>query len=141
MPAWDGRRGGGAAGARGGTLRGGPVPGGEGRRRVPRPVSRAGARPGAPVSWPLVEQRALGRSGLVVSRLALGTMTWGRDTDEDDAAEQVKTFQDAGGTLIDTADVYADGEAEAVLGGVLHPLGPRARGGHPPQGGLGARPP
>src|SRR3954462_6280265 len=37
----------------------------------------------APVGWPLVEQRALGRSGLVVSRLALGTMTWGRDTDED----------------------------------------------------------
>ena len=36
-----------------------------------------------------VKQRHLGRSGLVVSRLALGTMTWGRDTDEDDAAAQL----------------------------------------------------
>jgi aryl-alcohol dehydrogenase-like predicted oxidoreductase len=72
-----------------------------------------------------MQQRPLGRSGLAVSRLALGTMTWGRDTDADDAAEQVKTFQDAGGTLIDTADVYADGDAEAVLGGLLHRLVPR----------------
>ena len=72
-----------------------------------------------------MEQRPLGRSGLAVSRLALGTMTWGRDTDADDAAEQVKTFQDAGGTLIDTADVYADGEAEGVLGGLLNRLVPR----------------
>jgi aryl-alcohol dehydrogenase-like predicted oxidoreductase len=72
-----------------------------------------------------MQQRPLGRSGLAVSRLALGTMTWGLDTDADDAAEQVKTFQDAGGTLIDTADVYADGESEAVLGGLLHRLVPR----------------
>jgi aryl-alcohol dehydrogenase-like predicted oxidoreductase len=72
-----------------------------------------------------MQQRPLGRSGLAVSRLALGTMTWGRDTDADDAAEQVKTFVDAGGTLIDTADVYADGDAEAILGGLLHRLVPR----------------
>jgi aryl-alcohol dehydrogenase-like predicted oxidoreductase len=72
-----------------------------------------------------MQHRPLGRSGLAVSRLALGTMTWGRDTDPDDAAEQLKTFQDAGGTLIDTADVYADGEAEAVLGSLLHRLVPR----------------
>ena len=50
-----------------------------------------------------MEQRALGRSGLVVSRLALGTMTWGRDTDEDEAAMQLTAFVDAGGTLVDTA--------------------------------------
>jgi aryl-alcohol dehydrogenase-like predicted oxidoreductase len=72
-----------------------------------------------------MQQRPLGRSGLAVSRLALGTMTWGRDTDADDAAEQVKTFLDAGGTLIDTADVYADGDAEAIFGGLLHRLVPR----------------
>jgi aryl-alcohol dehydrogenase-like predicted oxidoreductase len=64
-------------------------------------------------------QRPLGRSGLAVSRLALGTMTWGRDTDSDDAAAQLKAFRDAGGTLIDTADVYGDGEAEPVLGTLL----------------------
>jgi len=69
-----------------------------------------------------MQQRPLGRSGLAVSRLALGTMTWGRDTDADDAAAQLKSFLDAGGNLLDTADVYADGEAEAVIGELLGSL-------------------
>jgi aryl-alcohol dehydrogenase-like predicted oxidoreductase len=69
-----------------------------------------------------VQQRPLGRSGLLVSRLALGTMTWGRDTEPDDAAAQLKTFVDAGGTLVDTADVYADGDSESVIGSLLGPL-------------------
>jgi len=73
-----------------------------------------------------VEQRALGRSGLVVSRLGLGTMTWGRDTDEDEAAMQLTAFVDAGGTLVDTADVYADGESERTLGRLLADVVPRA---------------
>jgi aryl-alcohol dehydrogenase-like predicted oxidoreductase len=73
-----------------------------------------------------MQQRPLGRSGLAVSRLALGTMTWGRDTDADDAAAQLKTFCDAGGNLVDTADVYVDGEAEAVFGSLLDRLVPRA---------------
>jgi aryl-alcohol dehydrogenase-like predicted oxidoreductase len=72
-----------------------------------------------------VKQRHLGRSGLVVSRLALGTMTWGRDTDEDDAAAQLIAFREAGGTLVDTADVYADGESERVLGRLLSDVVPR----------------
>jgi len=66
-----------------------------------------------------MEQRHLGRSGLRVSRLALGTMTWGRDTDEHDAAESLKLFLDAGGNLLDTADVYSDGHAERFVGGLL----------------------
>jgi aryl-alcohol dehydrogenase-like predicted oxidoreductase len=66
-----------------------------------------------------MEQRALGRSGLCVSRVALGTMTWGRDTEADDAAAQLTAFVEAGGTLIDTADVYADGESEQVIGKLL----------------------
>ena len=69
-----------------------------------------------------MRQRPLGRSGLAVSRLALGTMTWGRDTDADDAAAQLKSFLDAGGNLVDTADVYTDGEAEAVIGELLGSL-------------------
>jgi len=73
-----------------------------------------------------MQQRPLGRSGLAVSRLALGTMTWGRDTDADDAAAQLKTFRDAGGNLLDTADVYGDGDAEAVIGTLLDALVPRA---------------
>jgi aryl-alcohol dehydrogenase-like predicted oxidoreductase len=72
-----------------------------------------------------MEQRALGRTGLMVSRLALGTMTWGRDTDSDDAAAQLKAFLGAGGTLVDTADVYADGDSERLLGGLLGDVVPR----------------
>ncbi len=73
-----------------------------------------------------MEQRALGRSGLVVSRLALGTMTWGRDTDEDDAAAQIAAFRDAGGTLLDTADVYCGGVSEQIIGRLLRDVVPRA---------------
>jgi aryl-alcohol dehydrogenase-like predicted oxidoreductase len=68
----------------------------------------------------------MGRSGLVVSRLALGTMTWGRDTDEDEAAMQLTAFVDAGGTLVDTADVYCGGESERTVGHLLADVVPRA---------------
>ena len=66
-----------------------------------------------------MEQRRLGATGLYVSRLALGTMTWGRDTDEDDASTQLKAFLEVGGTMLDTADVYVDGESERVVGRLL----------------------
>jgi aryl-alcohol dehydrogenase-like predicted oxidoreductase len=69
-----------------------------------------------------MEQRHLGRTGLRVSRLGLGTMTWGRDTDETDAADQLKAFLDAGGTFLDTADVYTDGESEAMVGRLVEGL-------------------
>ncbi|MEV8095314.1 aldo/keto reductase [Kitasatospora sp. NPDC085879] len=73
-----------------------------------------------------MEQRHLGRTGLRVSRLGLGTMTWGRDTDEHEAAEQLKVFADAGGTLVDTSDEYADGGAEYLLARLTESLVPRA---------------
>jgi aryl-alcohol dehydrogenase-like predicted oxidoreductase len=72
-----------------------------------------------------VEQRHLGRSGLRVSRIGLGTMTWGRDTDAEEAASQLVAFADLGGTLVDTADVYGDGEAERILGELIDELVPR----------------
>jgi aryl-alcohol dehydrogenase-like predicted oxidoreductase len=72
-----------------------------------------------------MEQRPLGRTGLWVGRLALGTMTWGRETDEHEAREQFETFLESGGTLVDTADVYADGEAERLLGRLLAETGSR----------------
>ncbi|MGB9376467.1 MAG: aldo/keto reductase [Mycobacteriales bacterium] len=72
-----------------------------------------------------MEQRAVGSSGLRVSRLGLGTMTWGRETDEDEAAAQISAFRDAGGTLVDTASVYCDGEAEAMIGRLLDDVMPR----------------
>src|SRR5436190_8832173 len=67
-----------------------------------------------------MEQRHLGRSGLSVSRLGLGTMSWGQDTGDDDAAALLTTFVTAGGTLVDTADVYCAGESERMLGRLLH---------------------
>ncbi|WP_236245449.1 aldo/keto reductase [Streptomyces sp. CC210A] len=72
-----------------------------------------------------MEQRHLGRTGLRVSRIGLGTLSWGRDTGEHEAAELVKAFWDAGGTLVDTADVYGGGEAEYLLGQLLERLVPR----------------
>ncbi|MFB8242233.1 aldo/keto reductase [Kitasatospora purpeofusca] len=73
-----------------------------------------------------MEKRHLGRTGLQVSRLGLGTMTWGRATDEQEAAEQLKEFVDAGGNLVDTADVYADGDAEYLLSRLTDSLVPRS---------------
>lgn len=72
-----------------------------------------------------MEMRTLGRTGLKVSRLGLGTMTWGRDTDENEAANQLRIYLDAGGTFIDTAAAYADGDSERVIGGFIGTLVPR----------------
>ena len=74
-----------------------------------------------------MEQRPLGHSGTYVGRLALGTMTWGRTTDELEAHDQLTAFLDAGGTLVDTANVYADGVSESILGTLIADLGVRDR--------------
>lgn len=63
--------------------------------------------------------RFLGATGLRVSRLGLGTMTWGVDTDEHEAAEHLRLFVDAGGTLVDTAASYGLGETERLIGRLL----------------------
>jgi aryl-alcohol dehydrogenase-like predicted oxidoreductase len=73
-----------------------------------------------------VEQRTAGRSGLKVSHLGLGTMTWGIETDPDEAAAQLVAFHDAGGTLVDTAAAYGYGEAETILGQLVADVVPRA---------------
>jgi aryl-alcohol dehydrogenase-like predicted oxidoreductase len=70
-----------------------------------------------------MELRPLGRSGLLVSRLALGTMTWGRDTDEHEARDQLLAFVESGGSLVDTADVYADGHSEQIVGRLVAEVG------------------
>jgi aryl-alcohol dehydrogenase-like predicted oxidoreductase len=66
-----------------------------------------------------MQQRSLGRTGLRVSRLGLGTMTWGRDTDEHDARDQLVAFAEAGGTLVDTAAGYCEGMSEQIIGSLL----------------------
>ena len=69
-----------------------------------------------------MEKRRAGMSGLALSRLGLGTMTWGRDTDEIEAADQCRAFLDAGGNFIDTASTYGDGDSERVIGGLIGTL-------------------
>ena len=66
-----------------------------------------------------MKQRFLGSTGLSVSRLGLGTMTWGRDTDEHEAREQLVAFVEAGGTLVDTAAGYTDGDSERLIGSLI----------------------
>ena len=113
---------------------------------------------------PLTDFRTLGRSGLVVSPLALGTMTFGPGrwgTDEPTSRGIFDAYRAAGGNFVDTADVYGDGESETRVGrfiaeagardaivlstkfGFNHaasPLGPCPGGrGNPHAGGAGAK--
>jgi aryl-alcohol dehydrogenase-like predicted oxidoreductase len=66
-----------------------------------------------------VQRRRVGSSGLEVSRIGLGTMTWGESTEAEVATTQLTAFVEAGGTLVETADGYGDGSAQEVLGEVL----------------------
>ena len=58
----------------------------------------------------------MGASGCVVSNYCLGTMTFGTETDEPGAHRQLDRFAEAGGTLVDTADVYSNGASEEIIG-------------------------
>jgi aryl-alcohol dehydrogenase-like predicted oxidoreductase len=63
-----------------------------------------------------MEYRTLGGSGCAVSSLCLGTMTFGTETDEPGAHQQLDLFLEAGGTFVDTADVYTHGISEEIIG-------------------------
>jgi aryl-alcohol dehydrogenase-like predicted oxidoreductase len=63
-----------------------------------------------------VEYRRLGRTGLMVSELCLGCMTFGREANEETSANMVSAFLEAGGNFIDTADVYSHGTSEEITG-------------------------
>jgi aryl-alcohol dehydrogenase-like predicted oxidoreductase len=63
-----------------------------------------------------MDYRMLGDSGCAVSSLCLGTMTFGVETDESAAHQQLDLFTEAGGTMVDTADVYGDGRSEEIIG-------------------------
>jgi aryl-alcohol dehydrogenase-like predicted oxidoreductase len=66
-----------------------------------------------------VEYRYVGSTGLQVSTLGLGTMTWSRDTDDVEAASQLAEYVESGGNLIDTASSYGAGGAEELIGSLL----------------------
>ena len=69
-----------------------------------------------------MEMRRAGKSGLTLSRIGLGTMTWGRDTDTHEAADQCRAFIEAGGNFLDTSPIYGDGDSERVIGGMIGTL-------------------
>lgn len=107
----------------------------------------------------LTDFRTLGRSGLVVSPLALGTMTFGPgawNADEQASRAIFNAYRDAGGNFIDTADVYAGGASEQLVGQFIKDAGARhdivlatkfgfnapaspTAGGNPHAGGAGAK--
>lgn len=66
--------------------------------------------------------RRAGKSGLTLSRIGLGTMTWGRDTDTHEAADQCRAYIEAGGNFLDTSPTYGDGDSERVIGGMIGTL-------------------
>jgi aryl-alcohol dehydrogenase (NADP+) len=63
-----------------------------------------------------MDHRTLGNSGTGVSSLALGTMTFGAEADEQTSHTIIDTYLEAGGTFIDTADVYSSGTSETIIG-------------------------
>lgn len=102
----------------------------------------------------LTDYRTLGRSGLIVSPLALGTMTFGNAAwgSPDEASAQIlDAYLEAGGNVIDTADVYSGGRSEELLGQLIAERGIRdqvvlatkfgfnARRGDPHAGGNGRK--
>ena len=58
----------------------------------------------------------MGSSGVSVSALALGTMTFGAESPAEESLAMLDTYVEAGGNVIDTADVYADGVSEEIVG-------------------------
>ncbi|WP_426624842.1 aldo/keto reductase [Leifsonia sp. McL0607] len=63
-----------------------------------------------------MDLRTLGNSGTIVSAFALGTMTFGAEADEATSHAILERYLDAGGTLVDTADVYSSGASESIIG-------------------------
>lgn len=78
----------------------------------------------------LTKYRTLGKSGLIVSPLALGTMTFGAGrwgASEQTSRSLFDAYIDAGGNFLDTADIYSGGESERMLGSFLSDGGHRDR--------------
>src|SRR3954453_4038457 len=66
-----------------------------------------------------MEYRYMGRTGLKVSSLCLGCMTFGRESDEQTSQQIIERYLDAGGNFIDTANVYAETRSEVITGKAL----------------------
>lgn len=66
-----------------------------------------------------MQHRAVGHTGLKVSRIGLGTWQWGTHTDEHEARDQLRAYLEAGGSFLDTAVGYGSGASEELVGSLL----------------------
>ncbi|HEV7478071.1 MAG TPA: aldo/keto reductase, partial [Burkholderiales bacterium] len=66
-----------------------------------------------------MKYRTLGRSGVQVSQLCYGTMSFGGDADEAASAEMFKAVRELGVNFFDTADQYSKGKSEEILGKLM----------------------
>lgn len=67
-----------------------------------------------------MKYKVLGRTGVLVSELCLGTMTFGQEADETEATRMFKKCRDAGVNFFDCSNNYSDGKAEEILGKLIH---------------------
>src|SRR5579862_1642183 len=67
----------------------------------------------------IMQYRNLGATGLKVSELSLGCMTFGRESSEQESHSMIDKFIEVGGNFLDTANVYAAGASEEILGRAL----------------------
>ena len=74
-----------------------------------------------------MQYQRLGRSGLVVSRVCMGTMTFGREADEEMSFRLMDAYWEAGGNVLDTADAYSTGVSEQIVGRWIKDRGVRDR--------------
>ncbi|MBZ0302474.1 MAG: aldo/keto reductase, partial [Anaerolineae bacterium] len=74
-----------------------------------------------------MDYRFLGRSGLKVSELCMGTQTFGWGADETTAHTMADQFVEAGGNFFDTSNTYNEGQSETILGGWLKQRGSRSQ--------------
>jgi aryl-alcohol dehydrogenase-like predicted oxidoreductase len=66
-----------------------------------------------------MQKNQLSNSDLNISRIGLGTMTWGRETNEEDAFNQLNLYLNAGGSFLDTAADYGHGDSEILIGKII----------------------
>jgi aryl-alcohol dehydrogenase-like predicted oxidoreductase len=78
-----------------------------------------------PATQPIAVYRTLGRTGIKVSPLGLGVMTFGRGADKQAARSMFDLYRERGGNFFDTADMYSCGESESWLGEFVRESQPR----------------
>ena len=70
-----------------------------------------------------MDLKQCGRTGLYLSAIGIGTLTWGRDTDGPEALDMLRRFVDAGGNLVECSASHGDGMAVDILSEAISAVG------------------